>query len=1694
VKRRRDVAARRAAWPAHAADDIVLLPPCRSPLRRVASAPTLATVAPAASASLGAKVEGGAASGPLAVVPPLGLFLERQGKHAAVNRNRMISKAQMLAAKTLHEIDDVEFWGAQGAAGLRTYLTKKFGSIIAGWRALDRDCNGRLTFYEFCNACRRMGYHGNLKGLWRELDIDLNGYVSLVELDKEAGLLMGHFKLRLLEVYGDMLTAWQKGIDINGSGRIEEKEIEKCVKSLNFECDPKKLYRMLRSSPSKSSHGLTLEMFDADAYRRFISGDLKGLCSGANKEFIEDVPGMGTDFAMPEDVASHKPGGALAFRESIRAAETAEAKAAVAEVYVLRAGLHNAKGFRRALVRRSGSLLAAWRDALDLDGNQRITFGEFCVALERMGFSGNVKQLWEELDSAKKGFLEFEDLDKEAATLMSEFYGKLKEKHGNLLKAWIKELDTKHRGLVDEKDFIEACERIGFSGKAKRLFQCMKPSADRRTLTLRDFDTKAYRALGRGDFRMLTEGEGPSKNPAEGAFSEMSFEERQQACFYHAIRRARIAAQQQEFARTTGEVLEFVIDTPEEFEKQCIRRYGNMIQAWRQCLDWDGNGRLTFNEFCDSCRRLGYDGSLRKLWEKYGGLKKGFIAFKDLDAKADAMVSSFLNMLNERYGSVDLAWKKGFKKDVFETIDMPTLEKMCETLGYRYRVEKLFKCLMPHKGMILLAVSDLDPSCTRKRQRGEDLAEGPESQDGTSAGNSASSTEGKAVRAKLHRALKNKFGTTLAAWRALVGEDGNRVPAISFTMFTQLLQECEFSGNAKGTWKELAGERPPEEEEATLTFGQLDAEAQAVLDRARNALAGRFGCLMAAWASLCQAEWEKQEDAKKDKEARPLRKNFGEWHLDQVAFSSACSKLGVGLKQPERVFRVLLHDPGRGQRSLVTSDLRALLIGVEKDKHKEVWGDIPEEVKLLSSKQHLERMAKEHHSQDIEAMSLADLRKKRGPRSLSSPAAGSPHGGNCSLADVQKKKMVLKYGSLFATWWQLLDPDRNNLCSKAEFTLYMRDFGCRVVHNLWAELDPRTEAHPVGRGQITFKDFDPVTSEAFDTLESMLIEKQGGAKEGWRRYFELPENKPCVDEAKFVASCKRLGFQDDAKNRKLFRALLAAPGRKYITYEELWRSTNKIGTTAEVATSLPPPLNPRPKPLVRKGKERPGQSSASEIATKPDAAPEAAVKAMQKTEALALAPASRASAAQSSLAPADGAPSPEAIPEPPSIVYADDFDEDAEWADDDEDALGPKVAAPIAAEAFEEVVAPEPASANQTFEMGTTPEPKSVEQSSEETFEKDTPEPLYEDADDFEKEDVPAEPSAESVPTDSAPHEDETYDDDDEDFEHDVTAALPSEPSRTETSQTVEGPSTETAADQPSAATADETYEEDDDFENDDTAALQSERSRAESSQAAQEPSTDTVAVRSAATADETYEEDEDFDEEDTAALPSERSRTESSQAAQEPSTDFVAQRSVATADETYEEDEDFDDEDAAVFPSEPSRTESSQAAQEPSTGTVAERSAATADETYEEDEDFDDEDAAALPSEPSRTESSQAAQEPSTDSVAQRSLATAHDTYEEDEDFARYDAAALPSEPSRTESSQAAQEPSTGTVAEPKAATAHQTYEESFENEEEGSEALAAAPAPAAEEESYAETAGSDDEDDEEDGDYEREEESEST
>jgi hypothetical protein len=70
---------------------------------------------------------------------------------------------------------------------------------------------------------------------------------------------------------------------------------------------------------------------------------------------------------------------------------------------------------------------------------------------------------------------------------------------------------------------------------------------------------------------------------------------------------------------------------------------GKIAMAWRCYFDSDGDGSLTFKEFCSALASLGYQGNVPRLWSDLGAGDNDCLKLEDLDPENAANLEAFCN-------------------------------------------------------------------------------------------------------------------------------------------------------------------------------------------------------------------------------------------------------------------------------------------------------------------------------------------------------------------------------------------------------------------------------------------------------------------------------------------------------------------------------------------------------------------------------------------------------------------------------------------------------------------------------------------------------------------------------------------------------------------------------------------------------------------------------------------------------------------------------------------------------------------------------------------------------------------------------------------------------------------------------------------------------------------------------------------
>lgn len=934
-------------------------------------------------------------------------FLDRQKTHSGMKVRLQHSKVQRGFLENCMREDNAKFLGAKGVKGFRSLLCTRYGTVPAAWRLLlDKDGSGRLSWSEFCQACRELGYSGNLKQLWSELDADGDGFISLWEIDYQAAKALKSFHALVIERFGCMLQAWHY-LDIDKNHRLDEIEFVNRCQALGWEGNAHKLFRWLMNDMGRNY--LTLLDLDPESQRAKFRGDDHMQTVKTRNSYSEVPPPIsgseGFSVQEPKKASSMSPSlpglpqklhhsvsvpnlhgssphassqdntpsiqhsstvGFLPavsspvkskFSEStvgtrwVRTLSVKQRYSQYQEQEKMRKkniGLQTLSGLRKLLISRFGSIYSAWRQALDLDGNGRLSFGEFCFALRQLGYQGNMKAIWSYLDQDNSGFISLNELDPKVSAEIDSYKTIAKQKYGNMLLAWLRGLDKDNLTQVDEKLFTEHCKEIGWTGDAHSLFQNLKEDLGRHFITLRDYDIQAYHAFIRGDLAMISESHEIDPNK-----SNMSFEERQFSTFKQRWERSQAKAKIEMRRSVVQEAKERDVGATSlaSLKAVLVRKFGTIVGAWRNGLDLDGNGKLTFGEFCEALRRLGYTGNLKQLWAELGG-NHSHVTLRMLDPEAHKATKTFRTLLMEKYGSIMKAWKDGLDTNHNGTVEEHELIERCQELGYEGDAKQLFNYLIGEPSRRFITMADLDPEAMQAFYRGDlrvmdcikgevdpaqqhplfakveskfkrgtmtsewnqHLGEKRRSDAFKASQDEAARRLGPRNLETFKKSLKEQYGSIVAAWRTALDVDGSG--SISYGELCAACRNTSYIGNIKLVWQMLDADGS-----GTISLKELDSKAYETLRHFREHMVASFGILLVGWYDCLDAKCSGR--------------------LAENDFLEGCKKMNYekGEEKVKKLFRLLL--PDKLTKYLVVSDIETLLIGLPKTEHEAILGRAP---------------------------------------------------------------------------------------------------------------------------------------------------------------------------------------------------------------------------------------------------------------------------------------------------------------------------------------------------------------------------------------------------------------------------------------------------------------------------------------------------------------------------------------------------------------------------------------------------------------------------------------------------------------------------------------------------------------------------------------------------------------------------------
>jgi len=276
---------------------------------------------------------------------------------------------------------------------------------------------------------------------------------------------------------------------------------------------------------------------------------------------------------------------------------------------------------RALLAKRYGSVVKGWRLGLDLRGVHKVTSNDFYRVLMKLGYGGDKRLAFEELGGKKKS-VTLADLDPSSAQTLSEFY-----------RAYVD-----HVGPITNLVAGSDAKRIGRSIFVERCRAATLKSA-----TLIDLEA-AFNGLETGEGSITEEDclwleyyvERKQRKPSK-TDNQIAEEERIQALKEEKSKAAKQLALS-------------------NFKTMLRHKFGSVVAGWRQALDQDGEGQVTWDMFEDACAELGFKGDMDGIWEELLEEEDEFLVLEQLEPLVVEAQQSFVRACVDRFGSMQQAF------------------------------------------------------------------------------------------------------------------------------------------------------------------------------------------------------------------------------------------------------------------------------------------------------------------------------------------------------------------------------------------------------------------------------------------------------------------------------------------------------------------------------------------------------------------------------------------------------------------------------------------------------------------------------------------------------------------------------------------------------------------------------------------------------------------------------------------------------------------------------------------------------------------------------------------------------------------------------------------------------------------------------------------------------------------------------
>lgn len=308
------------------------------------------------------------------------------------------------------------------------HLKETYGNMVRAWRrALDPGCTFAFTVKGLRRYCSSVGLKVDINALWKSLDKDCDGTFRLEELSGRASHVLASFRAFAIGRFENCAAIWDCA-KIVLARAARQRENGGCWAS-----DKKMLLSSFGDALAEMEWG---GANDAKTKQVLLSSlDYRG-CGFVSKEDFEWL-----DKWEPP--------------EWITASPDEEA----------------CRNLRERMLQMYQHPLHAWRNLLDLNSSNKVSWTEFSHACDVLDYHGNRGGAWRALDTDLSGSISMDEFDEPSSKLLCSFKEWTDKNFGSVELAF-KTLDTNGVGGLTYQDLRRACHKLKWQGEVRQLFDC----------------------------------------------------------------------------------------------------------------------------------------------------------------------------------------------------------------------------------------------------------------------------------------------------------------------------------------------------------------------------------------------------------------------------------------------------------------------------------------------------------------------------------------------------------------------------------------------------------------------------------------------------------------------------------------------------------------------------------------------------------------------------------------------------------------------------------------------------------------------------------------------------------------------------------------------------------------------------------------------------------------------------------------------------------------------------------------------------------------------------------------------------------------------------------------------------------------------------------------------------------------------